>query len=155
MKNLFIACLLLLSCGTHNVSKGLYKNVNKSGNFISIDNIKDTLMLGDTMCMTFELSSSVKLDDGSVIQISNITNTGFGYQVKKSYLAPWNNFNFAPLMLEQKESYGQDDIGRFYFKPALKKNPRKQNSLCSTRYRYIYFINLPKSKYNRRGRKQP
>jgi hypothetical protein len=110
---LFFAC-----CGTHNNTPINYKIVNKTGAIIKFNSIADTLLLGDTLSASFVLSNPIALDDGNKVNIKNVTNTGFGYMLKK-FDSALTVFNFTPLVVEQNQSSLQTD-GRFFFMPFLK-----------------------------------
>jgi hypothetical protein len=115
-KLLYLYYLFFIGC-THNSSPKSYKIVSKTGNFVSLNNTTDTLLIGDTLAVSFDLTNKIKLDDSSVLNIKSIINSGFGYQFNKNGVYPM--FDFAPKVVELKESYLQDE-GRFFFKPLLK-----------------------------------
>jgi hypothetical protein len=117
MKNIIYLVLVSIIGCTHQPSKPNFKIVSKTGKFLSLNNSSDTLFLGDTLVISFDLTNNIQLNDGSTITVSEIINTGFGYQFNKDGIYP--AFDPTPMVLEKKESYLQDD-GRFFFKPKLK-----------------------------------
>jgi hypothetical protein len=114
-----IACLLSISC-THNYSPKTYRTTSKTAPLISLSTNNDTLTLGDTLAVQFNLSNPVTLDDGSQVNISSVEKTGFAYNFDKSWadkLSP--RFYLSPKIVEAVESSLQVD-GIFSFHALIK-----------------------------------
>jgi hypothetical protein len=115
----FFGTFFCTSC-THNSNPKIFKTLNKTGPIINISNYNDTLILGDTIGLQYNVTNKIITDSGEIVNIKNIINTGIGYIFKRRY-GPINqdsDFNFSPLVVEQNKSYLQFD-GRFLFKPLL------------------------------------
>jgi hypothetical protein len=95
---------ILLGCSTHNNSPVVYQTVNKSGPFITVNTKRDTLLLGDTISLTFNLTNPVTLDNGSLINIEKVNSSNFSYYLNK-YDTILKMFVYAPLIVEQNLSY--------------------------------------------------
>jgi hypothetical protein len=117
MKVIIIILLTVFASCTHQPATGVYKIVTKTGNYISINNQSDTIKVGDTLAISFNLSENITLDDNSALRIKKIDNTGYGYLFKKNFGD--SLFGFVPLVLEKNLSALKDD-GRFFFKPSMK-----------------------------------
>jgi hypothetical protein len=106
------------SCTSHNYTPRINKIFKKTGSFINLSNNNDTLILGDTIALQFKLTNPVKLDDGSIINIKNVTKTGAGYNFDKSFSAITGSFYLFPKVVELNKSYIQVE-GQFSFNALL------------------------------------
>jgi hypothetical protein len=116
-KFLLFAILITAASCTHNYSPKSYKVANKTGPIIHLSNYNDTLILGDTLGLEFYLRNPITLDDGSLVNIKSISNTGIGYNFDKSF-SSGSTFYLYPMVVEKNKSYLQYD-GMFLFKPKL------------------------------------
>jgi hypothetical protein len=118
MKYLFLYLSTFFFSCTHQTSSAPLKIVSKTGSFISLNNYSDTLLLGDTLEVNFDLLNNIVLDDGTKLTIKSVIKTGFGYNFNKNGIYP--AFNFTPKVLELNESSLPYD-GMFSFNPLLKQ----------------------------------
>jgi hypothetical protein len=118
MKNYVIILASIFSSCTHQPSNATYKIVSKTGGFLSLNNNSDTLTLGDTLAISFNLTNTIKLDNGNTLNMNSIVKTGFGYNFDKNGIYP--AFDPTPKVVELLQSSLPYD-GMFSFNALLKQ----------------------------------
>jgi hypothetical protein len=114
MKQLITAIVLLLSACDRPSIYNTARSFIKSDVKIKLSNTNDTLVLGDTLALTFDVQNPIKTDDGTLLNVTNEVNVSFGYNFNKNNLWPSDVFNFVPMIVEQNKS-ASSIIGKHYF----------------------------------------